>query len=287
MDDIVAAAKCPICYEIPRPGSDFKYGMCSNGHVTCSQCAGRILESQRKCCPVCNIDGMYFESKHYLANLIFRAAFHVCFFKCFWCEVDTLGENLADHERECPKRKLKCPVGHCTDLETYDMFYSLAHPCVRNLVEYNALTGLWALFYSFEELSIIERGNPRVSPFLLTHPTIPKFRAYLLPYREGLRHLSFIIGWMDTKSNVSHNIQSLKVHISCFVYTAKGMVGETFTSGIHFQNEYATRKGMLSLPWDKFKAFRKFSESVQCPICPNRKENHLHINVKLHSSFNC
>ena len=89
---------CPICFRIPR---DHPVTSCSSGHIVCEGCRNRLTF-----CPICR------GSVHYCTNTIagylIDLVEHNCKYSTFGCEESSNISRIADHEKICPHRTIRC-----------------------------------------------------------------------------------------------------------------------------------------------------------------------------------
>ena len=96
--------ECPVCFEVPRGGPI--YG-CPNGHHLCQSCSKRIHT-----CPVCKDTNL--KCRNVLAEKMIEVALKDVPIKCKFvgCAVQSIIDEISEHEKLCPFRIVACPSFH-------------------------------------------------------------------------------------------------------------------------------------------------------------------------------
>ena len=97
--------ECPVCLVVARKGPIYA---CPNGHVVCQKC-----KLELELCPICRTK--MGNNKSLFAVDIIENILHKC--KFAQCEdLFPLGDDLAEHERNCKHRIVSCPCSDCDEM---------------------------------------------------------------------------------------------------------------------------------------------------------------------------
>ena len=103
--------QCPVCLTIPR---DVPIPQCEGGHIVCKPCSVNMTK-----CPTCSKDLNKKITSSLAASLV-ELVPHQCKFSKFGCEVKDLLSPLANHEKVCNVRSIKCPRNICSFVPVKD-----------------------------------------------------------------------------------------------------------------------------------------------------------------------
>jgi len=103
--------QCPVCLIIPR---DVPIPQCEGGHIVCKPCSVNMTK-----CPTCSKDLNKKITSSLAASLV-ELVPHQCKFSKFGCEVNDLLSPLANHEKVCNVRSIKCPRNICSFVPVKD-----------------------------------------------------------------------------------------------------------------------------------------------------------------------
>ena len=102
----LAALHCPVCDELPRRAPIYN---CSRGHLLCCACRPKVTS-----CPLCrcgNIDNRNQFAERLLARALDGLVLD-CKNRADGCTVRDLADKVAEHEKICVYREVKCPARH-------------------------------------------------------------------------------------------------------------------------------------------------------------------------------
>ena len=95
--------ECPMCLTVPKEAPAIT---CKEGHLACSSCLQGWLAGGRRECPYCRAE-LLVGAKSLLADLIIQNIDHEC--NLNGCKQRVPRDDLADHQKKCPFRLVKCP----------------------------------------------------------------------------------------------------------------------------------------------------------------------------------
>lgn len=230
-DEIVHAATCPVCLEMPRPRPAQEYGLCTAGHLLCSGCS-KVLIAAKTPCPVCkHPDGVKLQRHHHLAYLVLRHATRNLLYQCRECKKKIKGQDLADHEEGCNIKRVACPL--C--LEPQQFLGALAdfdnHLACFSMGNFESIVGggdtcCWDVAIPMENIMQNIRFKGKPIHFLLSAQGVPDFKAYvsLTSFGDGLEGKAY---WLDSYDRAPPYAKSLDLMFELFFYTYEGPISAT------------------------------------------------------------
>ena len=143
--------ECPVCLAVPKEAPVIT---CKEGHLACSSCFQGWLTGGRRECPYCRTDPLV-GAKSLLADLVIKSIEHECNLPGWpGCSQKVHYDDLADHQKKCTFRLVKCPgsnkqcnmmlpfyqvldhVNECSDMTMYQgqnnsYHFTLPEDCVE------------------------------------------------------------------------------------------------------------------------------------------------------------
>ena len=90
--------ECPICMRMPR---ELPVVGCSSGHIVCQSC----IDEDVRDCPLCR-EQLYCTNT--IVGHLISIATHPCSYNYLGCPVGLAFDEIADHEKTCPERTVRC-----------------------------------------------------------------------------------------------------------------------------------------------------------------------------------
>lgn len=252
VEGLTALLECPVCYEIPNPGTR-SMAMCKSGHVVCRQCFGSMIGGgQNFSCPKCREKEFYLYPNNFLFSSLANFLSDGKLLKCNNepCTFEGGPDDLTKHKNICPMLPVYCPKWHCYHKAPFREFMQTRHPCLdaipmhrQEIVDAGTTRLSWTFTVGLLDLFDVEYDTLSIShnlkPKVLEHPGDPDFRAYFQPCLVGRKKLMFFIGWMGESNHADNNILNLQYHMKIICPTRHGDMGVSTAENLWFTNHVA------------------------------------------------
>lgn len=235
IDRVRNLIKCPICWDVPKPGPNNEVGLCNNGHFVCYTCTIKSLQIKNEC-PFCRNDKFGITTTNYLANglmsLVAQETVYAC--KHAMCHENTNGFFIVEHEKNCAWKPIKCPRSVCPlSLPIATLTNVEQHTCFR--LQKPTLANTWDIKVNLNQFFDLDNYVCSISPAYQPRLLLPLEPFDLSPRMYlGIKEfitgsVIFYVGYLNPKGDTPVPIRTQNMLMSVHVFVGAGkidMVGE-------------------------------------------------------------
>lgn len=311
-----ALLECPICYEVPKPGTK-SMAMCSAGHVVCRQCFKTMQKTEVSLtCPRCRDKTFTLQPNNYLIYNLSEMLVLGRIIKCPYapaCTFEGLGNVVGPHQQTCPHMPMYCINWHCDQKLGFFEMVASHQNCYKSLqttkvevLDDNQKRLTWSTHFSFTDIFDMHKNclwvQESFKPILLQHPTNQDFRAYFVPILATEEKIQMSMAWLSDTCNAPATIQTLRPHMTVLFPTRLGEFGTSSRETFWFNEDMASFnypfsasqqnlicmqvKHPKTILFEKQQLLHwlKLAHREKCPSCDASTASrgpHIHINIEI------
>lgn len=244
LHELASALECPLCFNRPKPDTT-TVGMClSGGHMTCQQCAERLINTA-PICPVCRQPDLKVIRGHKLAVSIIQILTAFTIYQCKHptCDQHIIGSQLSLHERVCVEKPVCCPRHPvCAFKSPVYHFLSGAHAECVSICTRMEQSQTWNFVVHLKDVFSYDTCNVAIShrlkPVILAGVLADGFVSHAYIYVTKVLDMAvFYVGWMNVRAHVEDQYKHAKYTLSVYTNTIHGRIGQFVSQQPRFEGE--------------------------------------------------